>query len=482
MKDVIIIGAGVIGSAIARELSRYDLDVLVIEKESDVCEGTSKANSGIVHSGYDAMPGTLKARFNVEGNLLIHNLSKELDFPFKENGSLILALEEEGRKGVEELMERGIKNGVPGLRIVEKEELRQMEPNVSENAVCALYAPTGGIVCPFGMNIAFAENAADNGVSFVFDAEVTEIRKEESESGDVYYKVTAGDEIYQAKTVVNAAGVYSDVMHNMVSGKKIHITPRKGQYCLMDKTVGGYVNHTLFQIPTRAGKGVLVTPTVHGNLMCGPTADGGVDPEDTATTAAGLDTVLAKGSLSVLNLPRMTITSFAGLRAHEDGGDFIVGEAEDAPGFFDAAGIESPGLTAAPAIGVYLAELISGKLGASKKENFIGERKGIPSVALASDEERAALIKEDPLYSKVVCRCELVTEGEIRNAITRTLGARTVDGVKRRTRAGMGRCQAGFCLARTVPILAELLGKSEEEVEKSGHGSYYLDGQIKDTL
>ena len=482
MRDVIIIGAGVIGSATARELSRYDLDVLVIEKESDVCEGTSKANSGIVHSGYDAMPGTLKARFNVEGNLLIHKLSKELDFPFKENGSLILALEEEGRKGVEELMERGIKNGVPGLRIVEKEELRQTEPNVSENAICALYAPTGGIVCPFGMNIAFAENAADNGVGFIFDTEVTDIRKEESESGDIYYKVTAGDEVYETKIVVNAAGVYSDVMHNMVSGKKIHITPRKGQYCLMDKTAGEYVSHTLFQIPTKAGKGVLVTPTVHGNLMCGPTADGADDCEDTATTEAGLAAVMSRGSLSVMNLPRVTITSFAGLRAHEDGGDFIVGEAQDAPGFFDAAGIESPGLTAAPAIGVYLADLISGKLGASEKTDFISTRKGIPGVAEASDEERAALIKEDPLYSKVVCRCELVTEGEIRNAITRTLGARTVDGVKRRTRAGMGRCQAGFCLARTVPILAELLGKSEEEIEKNGHGSYYLDGKIKDTL
>ena len=242
------------------------------------------------------------------------------------------------------------------------------------------------------------------------------------------------------------------------------------------------MKHTLFQLPTKAGKGVLVTPTVHGNLMYGPTADEADDCVDTSTTADGLDTVLSRASRSVASLPRQTITSFAGLRAHEDGGDFIVGEAEGTPGFFDAAGIESPGLTAAPAIGVYLAEQIAKKLNASKKNDYKATRKGIPCIALATDEERAALIKEDPLYAKVVCRCELVTEGEIRNAITRTLGATTVDGVKRRTRAGMGRCQAGFCLARTIPILAELLGKSEEEIEKSGHGSYYLGGEIKETL
>ena len=482
MTDVVVIGAGVTGCAIARELSRYDLDVLVIEKEVDVCEGTSKANSGIVHSGYDAKPGTLKARFNVEGNRLIHNLSGELDFPFRENGSLVLALEEEGRKGLEELLERGNANGVPGLRIVEKDELRQMEPNVSETAVCALYAPTGGLVCPFNMTIAFAENAADNGVSFRFGAAVTGIEKMEDENGSLFYRVSMGTDFIDTGIVVNAAGVYADVMHNMVCQKKLNITPVKGQYCLMDKTAGGHVKHTLFGLPTKSGKGVLVTPTVHGNLMYGPTADEGDDRADTSTTAAGLNTVLSKASLSVKDLPRSTITSFAGLRAHEDGGDFIIGEAPDAPGFFDAAGIESPGLTAAPAIGVYLAHLIAGKLGAAEKKDFKAYRKGIPSVALATDEERAQLIKEDPLYAKVVCRCELVTEGEIRNAITRTLGATTVDGVKRRTRAGMGRCQAGFCLSRTIPILAELLGKSEEEIEKSGHGSYYLDGEIKHTL
>ena len=482
MKDVTIIGAGVVGCAIARELSRYDLDVVVLEKETDVCEGTSKANSGIVHSGYDAKPGTLKARFNVEGNRLIHDLSRKLDFPFKENGSLILALEEEGRAGIEELLERGNKNGVPGLRIVEKEELRQMEPNVSENAVCALYAPTGGVVCPFNMTIAFAENAADNGVVFSFDTEVTSVEKKKDENGAVYYTVKTSDSSIDTRIVVNAAGVYSDVFHNMVSGKKLSITPRKGQYCLMDKNAGSLVSHTLFQLPTKAGKGVLVTPTVHGNLMCGPTADPADGPEDTSTTDEGLNTVLSRGALSVTSLPRMTITSFAGLRAHEEGGDFVIGEAEDAPGFIDAAGIESPGLTAAPAIGVHIAGLVKDMLKPSEKKDFISTRKGIPSIALATDEERAALIKEDPAYSKVVCRCELVTEGEIRNAITRTLGATTVDGVKRRTRAGMGRCQAGFCLARTIPILAELLGKSEEEIEKSGHGSYYLDGEIKDSF
>jgi len=268
----------------------------------------------------------------------------------------------------------------------------------------------------------------------------------------------------------------------MVSVEKIHITPRKGQYCLMDKQTGSLISHTLFQLPTKMGKGILVTPTVHGNLMTGPTAEESEDCEDTSTTAAGLDTVLSKGALSVNTLPRMPITSFAGLRAHEDGGDFIIGEVKDSPGFFDAAGIESPGLTAAPAIGAFLAVKISEKMNALPKKDFIGTRKGIPSMALASSKEKAALIKEDPSYARVVCRCETVTEGEIRNAITRTLGATTVDGVKRRTRAGMGRCQAGFCLSRTIPLLAELTGKSVEEITKSGKGSYYLDGEIKDDL
>ena len=482
MRDVTVIGAGVTGSCIARELSRYELDILVLEKGSDVCEGTSKANSGIAHSGYDAKPGTLKARFNVEGNRLIHVLSSELDFPFKENGSLVLALDEEGRSGIRDLYERGIKNGVPDLRIVERDELKAMEPAVSDSAVCALYAPTGGIVCPFGMNIAFAENAADNGAEFLFETEVTSIERRTDDDEKIYYHIETSKGSADSRIVINAAGVYADRIHNMVSEKKIHITPRKGQYCLMDKAAGSLVSHTLFQLPTKSGKGVLVTPTVHGNLMTGPTSDESLDAEDTATTAEGLGTVISRASLSVKELPRMTITSFAGLRAHEDGGDFIIGEAEDSPGFIDAAGIESPGLTAAPAIGVFVAGLVRDILEPAEKENFISVRKGIPSMALATEEERQALIKEDPAYSHVICRCELVTEGEIRNAISRTLGATTIDGIKRRTRAGMGRCQAGFCLARTIPILAEMLGKPEEEITKCGTGSEYINGNIKDGI
>ncbi|MBP3754631.1 MAG: NAD(P)/FAD-dependent oxidoreductase [Lachnospiraceae bacterium] len=482
MQDVTIIGAGVTGSAIARELSRLDLDVLVLEKESDVCEGTSKANSGIVHSGYDAKPGTLKAKFNVEGNKLIHELSKTLDFPFKENGSIVLELEEEGRAGIEALYERGKSNGVPGLRILEKDELLKMEPSVSSNAVCALYAPTGGIVCPFNMTIAFAENAADNGVTFKLDTEVKNIEKKTSEDGTNYYRLETSGGIIDTKVVINAAGVYSDVFHNMVSEYKLHITPRKGEYLLMDKMAGDLVKATLFQLPSKLGKGVLVTPTVHGNLMVGPTAEEVEDPEDTSTSAEGLASLFDKGAMSVEKLPRLTITSFAGLRAHEDGGDFVIGEVKDAPGFIDAAGIESPGLTAAPAVGAYVAGIVKDILGASEKKDFIDTRKGIPSMALASDEERAALIASDPAYAHVICRCELVTEGEIKNAINRTLGARTVDGIKRRTRAGMGRCQTGFCLARTIPLLAEALGVDEEEIVKSGNGAYYIEGKIKDSL
>ena len=332
------------------------------------------------------------------------------------------------------------------------------------------------------MTIAFAENAVDNGVIFEFDTAVKNIIGKTSEDGEVYYSIETTTGIVESKVVINAAGVYSDVFHNMVSEDKIHITPRKGEYLLMDKAAGDLVKSTLFQLPSKLGKGVLVTPTVHGNLMVGPTAESIEDPEDTSTSAEGLGLLFERGALSVESLPRLTITSFAGLRAHEDGGDFIIGEVKDSPGFIDAAGIESPGLTAASAIGVCVAGLVKNILKASDKKDFISTRKGIPSMALATPEERAALIASDPSYAHVICRCELVTEGEIKNAINRTLGARTVDGIKRRTRAGMGRCQTGFCLARTIPLLAEALGVDEEEITKSGKGSYYIEGKIKDSL
>lgn len=474
--DVLIIGAGVSGSAVARELSRRERYIAVLERESDVCEGTSKANSGIVHAGYDAVPGTLKAKLNVEGSRRMEALSKELDFPFKKNGSLVISFEEEGKAKLQELCERGQANGVLDLQLLTGEEVRRKEPQLSEEVKAALYAPTAGIVCPFGLNLALAENAAQNGVDFYLNTEVTAIYKEENG-----YRVTAGEQEFFAAVVVNAAGVYADRFHNMVSTHPMHITPRRGEYCLFDKTSGNLVNSTIFQLPSAKGKGILVTPTVHGNLMAGPTAEDILDKEGTNTTAAGLDMVLQSGARSVKNLPvRQVITSFAGLRAHEESGDFIIKEAEDAPGFFDVAGIASPGLSAAPAIGAYVAELIQERFPASERTDFIAVRKGIPNMAEASAEERQELIRQNPAFANVICRCELVTEGEILAAIHRPLGATTLDGIKRRTRAGMGRCQAGFCSPKTVEILARELGADSSQIVKSRQESHILLGHNKE--
>lgn len=475
MVDVVIIGAGVVGCSIARELSRYDLQIQVLERASDVCEGTSKANSGIVHAGFDARPGTLKAKMNVAGNEKMEALSRELDFPFQRNGSLVLCFAEKDRDKLEKLLEQGIANGVKELRIIEKEELRQMEPDISREAVAALYAPTGGIVCPFGLTIAMAENAAINGVEFKLETQVFSVKRKEN-----HYLVTTSRGEVECLAVVNAAGVYADTFHNMVSGRRLHIIPRKGEYCLLDKKVGNYVHSTIFQLPTVYGKGVLVTPTVHGNLLIGPTAADIEDKEAVSTTGEGIADVQKRAALSVEKLPtKQIITSFAGLRAHEEGGDFVLGEPEDVPGFFDAAGIESPGLTCAPALGEYLAGLVAERLKAEKKENFVAARKGIPNMALASEEERKKLIAENPAFADVVCRCELVTEGEILAAIHRPVGATTLDGVKRRTRAGMGRCQAGFCSPRTVELLARELNRDMAEITKNEKGSEFLTGYIK---
>lgn len=476
MYDVVIIGAGVSGCAVARELSAYKRKVAVLERASDIGEGTSKANSGIVHAGYDAKPGTQKAVLNLRGNILMENLSRQLDFSFQRNGSLVLCFEEADRGKLEELLERGRKNGVEGLRIVEGEELAGLEPNLSRQIIAALYAPTGGIVCPFGLTVALAENAAVNGVEFHLDTKVDKIIK--IEDG---YRVETEKGEFSAKVVVNAAGVYADVFHNMVSSHKLHITPRKGEYCLFDKTAGRHVSHTVFQLPTKYGKGVLVTPTVHGNLLVGPTAEDIVDKEGINTTAQGLEAVLERGAMSVGHLPAgKIITSFAGLRAHEDGNDFVIGEAEDAEGFIDVAGIESPGLTCAPAIGEYVAGIVQKILPAERKEDFIKERKGIFSMAEAKDGERREKILENPAYANVVCRCELVTEGEIMDSIHRPLGATTLDGVKRRTRAGMGRCQSGFCSPKVAEILARELGKDIGEITKAGGKSVLLAGKEKE--
>ena len=489
-KQIVIIGAGVTGSAVARELSRRKLDVMVLERASDVCEGTSKANSGIVHSGYDAKPGTIKAKLNVEGNRMMAELSRDLDFHFRQNGSFVLCFEESGKSALKDLLERARVNGVEGVKILDPDEIHKMEPNISDEVVAALYAPTGGIVDPFMLTVALAENAAVNGVEFSLDTEVVSVSKDDGgylieavKHPSIINKLKDDEKLQiHADIVINAAGVYADTFHNMVSADKIHITPRKGEYCLLDKKVGGYVSATLFQLPTAKGKGVLVTPTVHGNLLVGPTAVEVEDHDATDTSAEGLAKVVEVGSRSVKALPSRgnIITSFAGLRAHEDGGDFIIREVADAPGFIDVAGIESPGLSAAPAIGVYVADIVDGICPSEKKTDFIATRQGITSMALSDLETRQRKISENPLYAKVICRCELVTEGEIVDAINRPLGATTLDGVKRRVRAGMGRCQAGFCTPKQVQILSRELGVDISEITKKGCGSGLLTGYPKE--
>ena len=478
MYDVVIIGAGVSGSASARELSRYKVNACVIEKAEDVCSGTSKANSGIVHAGFDAPVGSLMAKLNVKGNEIMEELSKELDFPFKKNGSLVICLSKDDMPKLQELYDRGRKNGVKDLKILSKEDVLKLEPNINEEVYAALYAPTGGIVCPFGLNIALAENATTNGVEFKFNTEAKDIEK--IDDGFII-KTNNGD--IKTKYIVNAAGVYADKFHNMVSENKINITARKGEYCLLDKTAGCHVSKTIFSLPGKMGKGVLVSPTTHGNLIVGPTSTDIADKEGLNTTRDGLDTILEKSSMNVKNIPmRQVITSFAGLRAHEDNHEFIIKELEDVKGFIDCAGIESPGLTSAPAIGIMVADILKEKLSLEKNPDFIGIRRGILDPNTLNIEERNQLIKEQPAYGNIICRCEMITEGEIIDAIRRPLGAKSLDGVKRRTRAGMGRCQAGFCSPKTMEILERELKLSMFDITKCGGKSNIVVGVIKDSI
>lgn len=482
MFDVVIIGAGVTGSAIAREISRYKLKACVIEKEEDVCNETSKANSAIIHAGFDAVPGTEKAKLNVIGNSMMDQIAEELDIPFKRNGSLVVCTKEQDPEGLQILMERGKKNGVPDLQILNREELLKKEPNMVDDVTCALWAPTGGIVCPFHMTMGYAENAYENGVQFFLNTKVEKLEK--TEAGftiQVHHVDNGNDEMIETRIVVNAAGVYADEINNQLSDRKLHITARKGEYMLLDKTVGDYVKSTIFQLPSKMGKGVLVTPTVHGNLLVGPTAVNIEDKEAVNTTMDGLNQIAKVSSRSVKDVPfRQVITSFAGLRAHEDGDDFIIGEASDVQGLINAAGIESPGLSSAPAISVAVAELVRDILNAEEKLDFNPIRHGILDLDTLSLEERNQLIKENPAYGNIICRCEMITEGEILDAIHRPLGARSLDGVKRRTRAGMGRCQSGFCSPKVMEILKKEVPMSVDKIGKNGVGSEFIVGENKE--
>lgn len=475
MYDVIIIGSGVSGSSIARELSRYKAKILVLEKEADVCNGSSKANSGIAHAGYDAESGTLKAKLNVAGHKLMDKLSKELGFPFKKTGSLVLCFDKNDIPKLEELKERGIKNGVQNLSILNRDEILNIEPNISDKTCAALYAPDAGIVCPFRMNIAFAENAHVNGVEFEFNTEVTGFKK-----ADFGWIVQTNTEEYKTKVVINAAGLYSAYLHNMVSEDKLNIIFRRGDYLLLDKKVGNYVKQIIFQLPSKYGKGVLVVPTIDNNIIVGPSAIDVDTPEYVNTTREGLDKVIEKSALSIKNIPLgSVITSFAGLRAHEEKGDFIIKEVEDAPLFFDCVGIESPGLTASPALGIMVADMVQEKMHFGKKENFQAIRKAPPVIKDMDTKELNELIKQDSRYGRIICRCETVSEGEIVDAIHRPLGATNLDALKHRVRVMAGRCQGGFCTPRLLEILSRELNIAQEKLCKNSKGSEMLIGRTK---
>ncbi len=482
MKDVIIIGAGVSGCAIARELSRYDLDVCVLDKNSDIGEGTSKANSGIVHAGYDAKPGTLKARLNVEGSKMMPELTEKLGIPFMRNGSMVVALSDEDVEHMHELYERGLQNGVEGLRILSREEAMAMEPNLSDDTRGALFAPTGGIVCPFRLTSALGESACVNGVDFKLLTEVTSVTvtpdgfRVDAIEHDEFDPEVKNAVSFDTRMVVNAAGVYADKFHNMMTDDKLTITPRKGEYCLLDVTAGEHVGRTIFRMPSSMGKGILVTPTIHGNLLVGPTATDLDDKEGTFTTAEGLAAVNKPGASAVKDIPmNEVITSFAGLRPHGDRGDFVIGEIEGCPGFIDVAAIESPGLSASPAIGVMVGNIVRDRLDAAVKKGFIETLEPLTYMRLLPEEDRRALVEKDSAYGNIICRCATVSEGEILETIRRPLGARTLDAVKRRTGANMGRCQGGFCYPKVMEILSRELGVPMELITKKGAASPILD-------
>ncbi|EHK2347566.1 NAD(P)/FAD-dependent oxidoreductase [Clostridium perfringens] len=465
MRDIIVIGAGVVGCSIARELSKYNLDVLVVEKNSDVSEGISKGNSGIVHAGYNEKIGTLKAKLNIEGNKIFDDLSRDLQFPFKRNGAFILAFSDEEMKTLESLKENGEKLGVEGLEILTREEALNIEPNLNKEIVGVLNVKTSGIVSPYEMTIALAENAAENGVEFKLNSKVTNIEKI-SEG----YKVTLNNkELVSGKIIINASGLEGAFLNNLVSMTKREINPVKGEYCLFDKVAGAMINKTLFQVPNKLSKGVLVTPTAEGNLLVGPNA---VEGKTLETSREGIDEILDKSKKSLEELPVARIlNTFSGIRPKTKEGDFIIEEVEDAKNFINVIGIDSPGLTAAPAIGVYVVNMIKERLDLVEKKNFKKTREKIVRFAELSLEEKNKLIKEKPAYGHMVCKCEFVTEGEIVEAIHRPIKALTVDAIKRRTRASMGGCQGVGCTLPISKILSRELGIDISDINKNSEGS-----------
>ncbi len=478
--DILIIGSGITGTALARELSRYDISIAVADRGADVAEGATKANSGIVHAGYDALPGTKKARYNVRGAALFPGLCASLSVPYRKCGALVIGLSEADRGVLEKLYARGRENGVQGLDILTREEALRREPSLNPEICGALDVPSSAIVSPYELAYALADDAAVNGVSFFFHrtvSSIVRIREDQWEIG------TENGEVFRCRAFVNCAGASGAALHHMIAGDSLRITHRRGQYYLLDRSATLPFSRTVFQCPSAMGKGVLVTPTVHGNLLLGPNAEDIDDPLDTATTAEGLAEVLNRVRLTWPGFSiRSNITNFSGVRAHPDTDDFVTGPVAGAPGAYEAIGIESPGLSSAPAIAEDLAARIAEDLSLRRKEKTVSYPVPPKPFHDMTDEERATAVRENPEYGNIVCRCETVPEAEIRAAIRRPVGARTIDGVKRRTRAGMGRCQGGFCSPRVAQILSEETGIPLEQITKDGGESFLLSGTVEEFL
>ncbi len=477
--DILIIGAGVVGCALARVLSRYQGQITVIDRASDVAMGASKANSGIVHAGFDAHPGTLKARLNVEGAAMYPALCRELGVPYGQPGALVLGFDQEDRITLENLVQQGIENGVPGVRLVEREEILALEPSTNPAVLCALYAPTSGLTSPYELTYALADHAALNGAAFRLNVEAKAVFQDE---GGLWHVQTNAGEM-TCRVLVNCAGVGSAIIHNMMSDDKREIIFRRGQYYLLDHVTPLPFTMTMFQCPTKMGKGVLVSPTVHGNTLLGPSAEDIPDAMDVSTTAGGLAFVLEKSRLTWPAMSvRGNITNFSGIRAHEAKGDFIIGAVKGRTHAYETVGIESPGLSSAPAIAEMLGRQIAQGEQLVQKADYVPAKPMGKAFSAMTNAERAAAVAENPLYGRLVCRCEMVTEAEIRAAIRRPVGATSIDGVKRRTRAGMGRCQGGFCSPRVAEIIAEELGIPMTEVTKCGGESRLLTGTIQQAI
>jgi len=474
--DVAIIGCGITGAAVSYELSKYDLKIVVLERENDVAMGTTKANSAVIHAGYDPSPGTLMAELDVAGVELAKDICEKLDVPHRQCGAFVLALTEEEVAIVELLHKQAIENSVEDVTVLIKEEVLELEPNVSEDVIVALHAPTAMIVDPWEYTVALAETAVRNGTELKLNCTVTGIKEVEG-----VYKIQTSQGEIEALAVINAAGLHADEIHNMVAEQEFSITPAKGEYWLLDKSEGTRVNSVLFQCPTKAGKGVLVTPTVHGNLIVGPGNIIADNKSDVSTTRDELEYVRETAKKSVPGIDfSAVIRSFSGNRAHTEIDDFIIKEVK--PGFIDLAGIKSPGLTAAPAIAKKAAELLEDSSATLiMKQDFIDSRKRVRFNKL-SPEEKSALIEKNPAYGHVICRCETVTAGEIIEALKSPIPPRSIDGVKRRTGAGMGRCQGGFCGPRILEILAEYYNIDPTEVLQDREGTYVLSSETKVTV